>query len=140
MRTFTRSITPALLVLLFTYAAASKLADINRFRGQLYLQPFSRAFSDMLLYLLPVLELLTVALIIFGKTRLIGLAASLALLTGFTIYISMGLLHVWKRVPCSCGGIFEHMGWGTHLAFNWAFIIINVLAIVYHRREETKLS
>jgi len=140
MKKYLTDALPSLLVLLYAYAAASKLADLLKFRGQLYLQPFPHAFSDVLVFALPGLELLITVLLLFRRTRRAGLIAALALLGIFTGYISMGLLHVWKRVPCSCGGILEHLGWGQHLAFNWAFIIINVLAIVYHRREETKLS
>jgi hypothetical protein len=140
MNTKRQYIPVSLLVLLFTYAAASKLADTVQFRGQLYLQPFSHAFSDVLVVALPALELGIVALLLFDRTRRFGLIASLGLLFVFTVYISMGLLHFWKRVPCSCGGILEHLGWGAHLAFNWAFVIINILAIIFYHRERTILS
>lgn len=133
MKTITKTIIPALLILLFTYAAASKLGDLEKFRGQLYLQPFPQKFADLLLYLLPGAELFVVVLLLSDRFRAAGLIASLVLLAAFTVYISMGLLHVWKRVPCSCGGILEHMGWGAHLAFNWAFMIINIAGIRLHR-------
>jgi hypothetical protein len=137
MQTTSKTYFPtALLVLLFTYAAASKLADIEKFRGQLYLQPFPHAFGDLLVFLLPGIELTIVSLLLIDRTRKAGLIGALTLLSAFTIYISMGLLHVWKRVPCSCGGILEHMGWAQHLAFNWAFIIINMLAISLDRKSE----
>ncbi|WP_109609600.1 MauE/DoxX family redox-associated membrane protein [Mucilaginibacter oryzae] len=141
MKTISKTDMPAaLLVLLFSYAAASKLADTGKFRGQLYLQPFPHALSDALVYALPVIELAVVALLLADRTRKAGLIAALALLTAFTVYISMGLLHVWKRVPCSCGGILEHMGWGQHLAFNWVFMIINILGLCFGRREQTALT
>lgn len=140
MKKHIAAIWPSLLVLMFTYAAASKLADIDKFRGQLYLQPFPHAFGDVLVFLLPGVELAIVALLLTDHSRRAGLIASLALLTAFTIYISMGLLHVWKRVPCSCGGILEHMSWAQHLAFNWAFMIINILALVFYRRNRLQLT
>ncbi len=118
-----------LLILLYVYAAFSKLADPELFRGQLYNQAFPHGMADILFYALPATELLTVALLIFTATERYGLWLSLCLLLAFTGYIALVLLHWWPRVPCSCGGILSHMGWKTHLLFNGMFLGINIAAL-----------
>ena len=132
MKASIQAILSALLILLFTYAAMSKLIDLDQFHAQLYRQPFSHLLADILLYTLPVTELVIVTLLSFLRTRQLGLWLSLALLIVFTIYISLGLLHYWKDIPCSCGGILNHMSWTAHYIFNWIFILINVSAILLH--------
>lgn len=126
------SILSALLLLLFTYAAMSKLIDLHQFHAQLYLQPFSHSLADILLYALPVTELVVAALLYFAQTRFTGLWLSLTLLVVFTVYITLGMFHYWKRVPCSCGGILNHLSWTAHYIFNWVFTLINISAILLH--------
>lgn len=119
----------ALLILLYVYAACSKLADIAAFRGSLYNQAFPHELAGFLLYALPAAELGTVALLLFPLTERYGLLLSLFLLLAFTGYIALVLLHFFPRVPCSCGGILSHMGWKTHLVFNCLFLGINIAAL-----------
>lgn len=130
-----KSILCALLILLYTYAATSKLFDLSQFRQQLHNQTFPGWLDEPLLYGLPVMEILTALLLFFRRTILTGLYLSLGLLMAFTAYISLVMLHYWDRVPCSCGGILSHMSWTSHLAFNWAFLILNVTAIWIHRLQ-----
>ncbi|HXO74983.1 MAG TPA: MauE/DoxX family redox-associated membrane protein, partial [Puia sp.] len=79
-----KTIAPPLLILLFMYAAVSKLSDIAAFRAQLYRQPFPHGFADLLLFALPAAELLVVLMLYYPHTRLTGLKASLVLLLAFT--------------------------------------------------------
>jgi putative oxidoreductase len=130
MKTTAKPLLTALLILLFVYAAVSKLINPDEFRAQLYRQPFAHGLADLLLYTLPASELLAAVLLGFDRTRLTGLFLSLGLLLSFTIYISLGLLHYWAKIPCSCGGILSHMGWGAHLVFNSLFTGINLTAIL----------
>ncbi|WP_184549776.1 MauE/DoxX family redox-associated membrane protein [Mucilaginibacter sp. FT3.2] len=143
MKKIIHTIVPFLLIILFTYAAASKLMDVNRFRSQLYLQPFSHGIADVLLYVLPTGELLLATMLCFNRTRFTGLLLSTLLMAAFTAYISMILLHYWGKVPCSCGGILENMSWPVHLAFNWAFLLAGVTAIILqlsgNKREQNDL-
>lgn len=135
MRTFARSIIPALLIILFIYAALSKLLTFGDFRQQLYNQTFPHWLAGVLLHLLPAAEIATAALLSFKRTLVAGLLGSCILLAAFTGYISLVMLHYWDRIPCSCGGILNHMSWTTHLIFNWVFLILNLLAIYLHFSE-----
>lgn len=129
MKTAIKSLIPALLAMLFIYAAVSKLLTFADFRQQLYNQNLPHWLSSLLLYLLPPAEVIVACLLCFRRSVVPGLWLSLLLLLAFTGYISLVLLHYWDRVPCSCGGILSHMSWASHLAFNWAFLILNILAV-----------
>jgi putative oxidoreductase len=136
MKTFFKALPSALLVLLFIYAAGSKLMDFPVFRGQLYNQAFPHGLADVLVYALPALELLAVCLLLFRRTQMAGLLLSLYLMLAFTGYIVLALLHFWDRVPCSCGGILSRMTWGSHLAFNLVFTAIALAAIRIHMTDQ----
>jgi putative oxidoreductase len=139
MKSITQSMLTALLILLFIYAAISKLIVPVDFRAQLYRQPFSHGMADALFYLLPAAEVIAAGLLCFNRTVLTGLVFSLLLLLSFTIYVTLGVLHFWAKIPCSCGGILSHMGWGAHLVFNIFFIGLNIVAIgLYLRLHPTR--
>jgi putative oxidoreductase len=135
MKVLLKALPSALLTLLFVYAAASKLADISLFRGQLYNQVFTPGMAEALLYLLPASELLAVALLFPSRTRWYGLLLSLAMLVLFTGYILLAMLHFWPRVPCSCGGVLSHLSWTAHLLFNLIFIAVTLFGLWTERRD-----
>lgn len=125
----------SLLILLFVYASISKLLDYDRSRGQMMNQVFPAAIAAFLVWAVPVAELMTAALLVFNRTTLSGLYTALALMTAFTIYITLVLLHVFGRVPCSCGGVLQKMGWVPHLFFNLFFLLLTVTGIYLVHRE-----
>ncbi|MEZ2338812.1 MauE/DoxX family redox-associated membrane protein [Mucilaginibacter sp. RCC_168] len=129
-----------LFILLFVYAAASKLMTFQLFRGQLYNQDFPHLMADFLLYALPTLELITVGLLCIPRTQRLGLLVSLLLMSAFTGYITLVMLHFWNRVPCSCGGILSHMGWGAHLVFNCVFLLMALVSILIPDHPREKLT
>lgn len=128
------SITAA-LVLLFTYAAISKLADPGLFRAQLYLQPFPHGFADLLVVGIPALELVAIGLLCLELTHQAGLWLSLTLMSAFTGYIALILLFHHGQLPCSCGGILNRMSWETHLLFNLCFVWASAAAIRLNSRK-----
>lgn len=132
MKALTELILTAALLLLFTYAALSKLADPELFRAQLYLQPFSHGLADLLVYGLPATELITVALLCLDRTRPAGLWLSLILMGAFTGYIGLILLLRQGHLPCSCGGILSRMSWPVHLVFNVCCLLAAAAAIRLH--------
>jgi hypothetical protein len=140
MKTQLKTLIPLLFILLFTYAAFSKLLDIDRFRAQLYLQPFSHPVADILLYLLPALEILLAVLLCFERSGFVALIGSTVLMAIFTAYISLALLHYLGDIPCSCGGILNRISWTVHLAFNWAFILAGLTGIVLGLQDKKKTS
>ncbi|MCZ4224831.1 MauE/DoxX family redox-associated membrane protein [Pedobacter rhodius] len=135
MKTLVKSLIPILLVLLFTYAAFSKLVSFTDFRQQLYNQAFPHWLGSFLLYFLLPAEIITALFLCFNRTVLIGLLFSFGLLLAFTIYIALVVLHYWDRVPCSCGGILNQMDWTAHLIFNCFFLVLNFTVLYIHFLE-----
>jgi hypothetical protein len=120
-----------LYIFLFTYAAVSKIIDFDNFEIQLGQSPMLREFVFFISYGIPAIELILAGLLLFKKTKLIGLYGSFALMSSFSTYLFI-LLTYSDYIPCSCGGILEKMGWEEHLAFNIVFLIMAVIAIRIH--------
>jgi putative oxidoreductase len=125
----------ALLILLYTYTAVSKLLVFEEFRDQMYNQALPRALATVLIWSLPAIELLTAGLLLSERTKLPGLYLSAVLMTLFTAYIGLVLLNYFGRVPCSCGGVIQALGWKLHLVFNLFFLLLTILAIMITNRE-----
>lgn len=137
MKTF-RDITTALLLLLWSYAAASKLLAFEEFKRQLHNQPIAHSLADVLHYVIPAAELLTLVLLLRSKSWLTGMWCSAILLTVFTGYIGLVLAGAYDRIPCSCGGILSGMGWHIHLVFNLTFLILDLVTIITDPRGKPK--
>lgn len=118
-----------LFILLFSYAAISKLLDFNTFKIQLGQSPLLTAFAGWVAWVIPLIELVTALLLAIPKYRLVALYLALGLMSLFTLYI-IAILKFSDYVPCSCGGILENMGWQEHLIFNVAFLSLAVAGIL----------
>ena len=118
-----------LLIVLWIYAALSKLLDFRHFTWEMRNQALPTFVQSLLIYLLPPLEILIAVLLMFQRTLVWGLQLSGILLFLFSGYVGLTLFHFFEYVPCSCGGILEHLSWGPHLAFNLAFLSITVTAL-----------
>lgn len=123
-----------LVILLFVYAAVSKLANFDLFRRQMLIQVFPLWLSAILVWAIPLAELIVAIMLLFSNTMLRGLYLSCLLMMVFTGYISLVLLHVFKKVPCSCGGILQNMSWETHLIFNAVFLILIIVTIILKKK------
>lgn len=115
-------------ILLFCYAATSKLTDFQNFQVQLAQSPMLSAFSKILSFTVPISEFLIAGLLIIKRYRLVGLILSYWMMILFTSYIFI-ILNYSSYVPCSCGGVLEKLGWEEHLAFNIFFIVLAAVAI-----------
>ena len=113
-----------LLILLWVYAAMSKLMVFNVFAYQLAKQPLPSWSIPILQWAIPAVELLAVVLLSFPKSLKQGFMLSFLLMVAFTLYVGFGLAHVYSKVPCSCGGILNGAGWLEHLVFNICFTIL----------------
>jgi len=128
------TIITSLVILLFMYTAISKLLDYNKFVFQMRLTPIPSIWyiAPVLGIVLPILELVLIALIFFDRTRLIGFWASLILMFLFEGYIFWMKLVEYRtgvKLPCTCGGIISKMSWTTHFIFNALFIVLMIIAI-----------
>jgi len=122
-------------ILLFVYAAAAKLLDHQKFELQIAKSPILTDFSGILAWLVPAVEIVIAILLLIPKTTSFGLFAALGLMTLFTAYI-IAILNFSESIPCSCGGVLEHMSWQQHLAFNVAFVALAIIGILMQPKHK----
>ncbi len=125
-----------LYILLFVYAAVSKLVEFENFQIQIAQSPLLTAYAGFISIAVLVVELLIAILLSVAKTRILGLYMSFTLMLLFSIYIFM-ILNYSPSIPCSCGGILENMGWKDHLVFNLGFTLLSLIALYFsysHKR------
>lgn len=118
----------SLFILLFLYTGISKLKEHEEFQLVLSKSPLLAASAIVLSWLLPIIEIATSVLLFFPSTRKYGLVTSLLLMAIFTIYISYMLLFT-SNLPCSCGGVLEHLNWPQHFLFNFFFLLLSILVL-----------
>lgn len=128
-----------LLVLLFSYAAISKMLEFHKFTGQLKSSPLLQPMSGILTWLIPSAELYAVILLLVPSWRRSGLLMAGVMMSAFTLYISVMLLF-FDKLPCSCGGVFERMSWGQHLVFNVAFTVMAFAGLILQKPEQDLIA
>jgi hypothetical protein len=127
----------SLFIILFMYAALTKLLDYEKFRVQIGQSPLLTAFAGWIAWMVPVAEILISIMLLFSRLRLIGLYAAFSLMVMFTTYI-ICILTLSLYIPCSCGGVLEKLGWTEHLIFNIVFIIMAAAAtLLSYRKDKT---
>ncbi|MFV8344664.1 MauE/DoxX family redox-associated membrane protein [Flavobacterium sp. ZB4P13] len=120
-----------LYVLLFAYAAISKLLDFENFQIQLGQSPLLSAYASYIAWIVPASEIIIVLLLLFSKFKYEGLLLAYSLMIMFTTYIII-ILNFSPFVPCSCGGVLSKLGWTEHLIFNIAFAVMAFVGVVLH--------
>lgn len=123
-----------LLIILFCYAAVSKILDFEDFKIQLSKSPLLTSYAPVISWIVPVSELFIALLLVFKSTRLAGLYLSLAMMVMFTAYIII-ILNFSYYIPCSCGGVLQGMSWKAHLVFNLFFVVIATVGIAINPEE-----
>jgi hypothetical protein len=123
------------LILLWVYAAVSKLIDYPTAKAEMLNQVFPDAVALLMVWAVPAVELLTAMLLVVPRTVYIGHLVSCFLLLSFSVYIALGLFNVYSRMPCTCGGIISQLTWVQHLAFNLFFFGLTLVTIIIYRRE-----
>lgn len=120
-------------ILLFCYAAISKIMDFEKFQIQMTESPLLSTFAGFLPYVLVISEFIIAGLLCYRITQNAGLLASFILMLFFTGYIAL-MLFTSENLPCSCGGILEKMTWTQHLYFNIGCAVLAILALVYNKK------
>lgn len=126
----------ALLAILFLHTAVSKFLNFSGFVKDMNNQPFPNEFTPFLVWFIPLTEIGIVFSFFFDKVRIVGLYASLILMSGFTVYTALVLAHVFAYVPCSCGGVVKYLSWKQHLVFNVFFVGISYWAIRLSKKNK----
>lgn len=108
------------LILLWMYAATAKVLEFDQFKIQMSQVDFLKPMAGILVWLIPLVEYSLAALLLVSGTRWLGLLGSAILMSVFTVYIA-GMISFSLKLPCSCGGIINHLTWQQHLIFNLFF-------------------
>lgn len=124
-----------LLILMFSYAAASKLITFGAFRTQILIQPVPRWSVELLIYAVPISEIIAVVILLFRKTRTVGFYLSAILMAAFSVYVGLAMTGIYGDIPCSCGGIIRHLRWPGHFIFNLIFLSISIYGIYLDQKE-----
>ena len=123
----------AVLLLLWIYTGLSKLIHYDKFSFEAGRSPFLQHIAPLITPMIPAGELVIAALLIYKRTRVAGLYASLFLMTLFSGYVYI-MLHYAYDLPCSCGGIIELLTWEQHLIVNLILTLLTAVAILLQSR------
>ncbi|WP_244862643.1 MauE/DoxX family redox-associated membrane protein [Pedobacter heparinus] len=126
-----------LFVLLFLYAATSKLMDYQKFQLQISKSPIITDFASILAWGVPGLEIVISIMLLINRTVMLGLYAAFTLMLLFTLYI-YAILNYSDNIPCSCGGVLQRMTWDQHLIFNIVFVILGLIGILLQTKINEK--
>lgn len=124
-----------LLIFLFTYTGVSKIIDHDHFYTSIMLSPVLREQASIVVWLVPVVELLIVVLLFFKRFLQAGLVCSLMLMISFTLYITY-MIFFMEQLPCSCGGIIQELSWSNHLFFNSIFILLITITLLHTNQHK----
>lgn len=113
-----------LIILLFLYAAISKLTIFVEFQEQMMQSPLiPRSFIPFLAVAIPGGEIIIAWLLVFERTKQIGFYLAFFTMLIFTLYLII-LVSVAENAPCSCGGILSSLSYPQHIVLNFAFTLI----------------
>ena len=129
------TVTRYLLIFLFTYTGISKLIDHDNFYTSIMLSPVIHDQASIIVWLVPVIELLIAALLLSKKFIQAGLISSLILMIGFTMYIGYMILFM-EHLPCSCGGVIKELSWSSHILFNSLFILLITISLLFTNQHK----
>jgi putative oxidoreductase len=127
----------AILIILFTYTAFSKLFEQNLFVSQMQRAPvlLMKIFAPVLGWLLPATELVIVAGLMIDRFQIKALKVAFILFALFEFYIVLMLIS-GLHLPCSCGGVIGKMTWKQHVPFNLFFMIASLYSIHLKGQEK----
>ena len=129
-----------LLILMFSYATSSKIIDFHSFRIQLLIQPIPKWSVGILVYAIPISEILTVLFLMFKRTKTYGFYMAIGLMLMFCIYVGLAMTGAFGSIPCSCGGIIGHLTWLHHFIFNLIFLLLSIYGTIIDYRERRSLA
>jgi len=123
-----------LYILLWIYASTAKLMDVQKFHDQLAQSAMLNPYVEVVIIIIPSIEYLLAFLLLSDRFRLFALYSSFGLMTVFSSYIVF-ITKFSDFIPCSCGGVLEHLSWNQHLLLNIIFVILAVVAILLFPRK-----
>jgi hypothetical protein len=119
-----------LLIILWVYASFSKLFELQKFKHAMLAQVFPKWIGRILVFLVPLLEIVIIILLFNSGTRLIGMYTSLFTMIAFTFYVGGAVFRIYERTPCACGGLFNRLNWSKHFKLNIVLTLIALAGVI----------
>ena len=91
--------------------------------------------ASLVSWAIPLLELTVALLLIWKKTRLMGLYGAMGLMLLFTGY-TLAIIFIAPYRPCSCGGVISLLSWEQHLVLNLVLLLLVLMAIWASRKHK----
>jgi len=133
-KSFIPDVVAALFILLFIYAATSKLIEFEKFKVQLAQSPLLTSFTDIIAVVIPVIENIISFALLTERYRIYGLYSAFTIMVMFTVYI-VAITNFSAYIPCSCGGVLSGLNWNQHLVFNIVFVGLAATAILLYAKQ-----
>lgn len=130
---------PALFSGLLAYTAASKFFNTELFLTALQAIDFIHPYAPLLSIAIPVIEVILALLIIYARTRMIGLFAFLVYVLIVTGYLLTALV-LSKNLPCTCVGLSSSLSWWQQLGVNLVLIVLVSLSIFATQRAVYRIA
>lgn len=130
----TRIVISYTLALLFAYSGFSKLINYYDFNYQLNRLPILDHYSTLLVWLIPVLEIMVSSLLFMPKRRLEGFYASFCIFFIFTFYLC-SVLNFGSNLPCTCDNTWLTMSWPFQLLINLIGILFTLAGLLLQTRK-----
>ena len=126
-----------LFIVLFAYAGLTKLLEGHMFYDNIRNSPVlgGKAIASLASWAIPLSELAVALLLIWKKTRFMGLYGAAVLMLLFTGY-TLAIVFFAPYRPCSCGGVISLLSWEQHLLLNLVLLLLALLAIFFSPKHK----
>lgn len=114
------------MIIFWLFVATDKLWNLEAFHSALLKQPFPSLWADTLYWSLPIGELI-IGLLFIGQYRRWAYLLSAILLLIFSIYMSLGVMGLYSKLPCGCASVFNELSWHWHLIVNIILFSLSIL-------------
>ncbi len=125
----------ATLLLLFVllYTGLTKWINFSHYSRSMLSQPLPSGWLNILMYVIPIIEIIAAILLIPQQTRQLGLWITSIIMTAFTAYVVYIKLSALENTTCPCGGLFSKLNWNQHTWVNSLLTIIAMTATLLNR-------
>jgi hypothetical protein len=113
------------LSVFFAYAGIYMLYYKHFFEWQLNDTVFLKNYTGVIVWIVPIFELIISLFLLVPRTRIVGFYLSFFLLLGILSIIFI-LQHFFERGPCVCIGIFPSLSWLQQNLITIGFIVISI--------------
>lgn len=128
-----------ILSIFFLYAGIHVLHYRHFFEWQLSGNDFLKNYLNLIIWVLPIFELILSLVLLIPRTRILGFYLSFFLLLGITSIIFV-LQHFFASGPCVCLGIFPSLSWLQQSIINIGFIIISISGACFIPSSKKSIS